>query len=187
MLYFSENLNPDEGTDFIKEAQPIMESLAHKTGLTCNLGVLEGDVGVYLEKVQPPSPIQLNSWRGKTIPLHCTALGKVLLAYKDVKEILEILDRLELTKNTEKTITDKELLLSELLQVKQKGFAIDAEEHEDDITCLAAPVFDYTGKIVAAISISSLTTWLNDDNKGEIINNLISAAQQISKRIGSTV
>lgn len=172
-----------EGADLIKEALPIMENLAQKTGFVCNLGVLEGDLGVYIEKVEPPSPIRLNSWKGKTIPLHSTSLGKVLLAYKGLDQILEVLNRLNLTKNTEKSLIDKELLLSEILQVKQKGYAIDDEENEPDITCFAAPIFDHKGDVVAAVSLSGLTTWSNGKRE-YLIEQLMASAKAISQKIG---
>jgi len=172
-----------EGTDLIKEALPVMEELAHKIGFVCNLGVLEGDLGVYIEKVEPSSPVRLNSWKGKTIPLHCTSLGKVLLAYKGLDQILEVLNRLKLSKNTEKSITDKELLLGEILQVKQKGYAIDAEEHEHDITCFAAPIFDHKGQVVAAISLSGLTSW-SLEKRDYLIEQLTAGAKAISKKLG---
>ncbi|MFZ7101045.1 MAG: IclR family transcriptional regulator [Peptococcaceae bacterium] len=173
-----------EGTDLIKEALPIMEELAKKTGFVCNLGVLEGDVGVYIEKVEPASPIRLNSWKGKTIPLHSTSLGKVLLAYKELDDIIAFLNRLNLAKNTPKTMTDKELLLSDILQVKQKGYAIDDEEHEPDITCYAAPIFDHKSKVIAAVSLSGLTTWLNAEKREYLIESLRDSSRQISERLG---
>lgn len=172
-----------EGTDLIKEALPIMEDLAEKTGFVCNLGVMEGDLGVYIEKVEPTSPVRLNSWKGKTIPLHCTSLGKVLLAYKGLDQILEVLNRIEITPNTEKSIVDKELLLGEILQAKQKGYAIDAEEHEPDITCFAAPIFDHKGQVVAAVSLSGLSTW-SQDKRPYLVEQLMASAKAISKKLG---
>lgn len=172
-----------EATDLIREALPIMEDLAKSTGFVCNLGVLEGDMGVYIEKIEPPSPIRLNSWKGKAIPLHCTSLGKVLLAYKGLDQILEVLNRLKLTKNTEKSITDKELLLSEILQVKQKGYAVDDEENEPDITCFAAPIFNHKGEVVAAVSLSGLTTW-SQGKKEFLIEQLLAGVKAISAKLG---
>ncbi|MFZ7102145.1 MAG: IclR family transcriptional regulator [Peptococcaceae bacterium] len=173
-----------ENMDFVKEARPIMEKLAHAIGFTCHLGILEGDFGVYLEKVQPPSPVKLNSWRGKTIPLHCTSIGKILLASKPVKEILEILERIQLMKKTPQTKTEIELILKELLQIKQDGYAADIEENEENVVCFAAPIFDYSGKVIAGISVSGLSTWINQDNKEEIIAALKNATQSISRQFG---
>ncbi len=170
--------------DFVKEALPIMEDLAQKTGLTCNLGVLEGDAGVYIEKVDAPSPIRLNSWKGKRLSLHCTALGKVLLAYKSLPEIVDVLERIPLVANTEHTITDKETLLNELLQVRRRGYAVDNQENEEDITCVAAPIFNHAGKTVAAVSLSGLTTWLTPEKINNLTEVLLPACEAISKRIG---
>jgi len=171
--------------DYAKEALPILNELAQKTGFTSHFGVLEGDVGVYLEKVDSSSSIRLNSWKGKRIYLHCTSLGKVLLAYRTLPEIIEVLERISLEPLTNKTITDKETLLSELLQVKKNGFAVDAEENEADITCIAAPVFDYAGKIVGAVSISGLTSWITPQKKEELVLLLKSACKRISEHIGA--
>lgn len=173
-----------EDVDFVHEAIPIMENLASLTGLTCNLGILEGDFGVYLEKIQPPSPIKLNSWRGKTIALHCTSLGKVLLAHKTINEIIEIIERIELTPKTIYTKTDTDSLLIELLQIKKDGYAADIEENEIDVTCFAAPIFDYSGKVIAAISISGLSIWLNTEKQKETIEHLKNGARLISEKIG---
>ncbi|MFZ5945770.1 MAG: IclR family transcriptional regulator [Bacillota bacterium] len=176
-----------EGTDLTKEALPAMEELAYKTGFICNLGVLEGDFGVYIEKVEPASPIRLNSWKGKAIPLHCTSLGKVLLAYKEPDEIKAVLNRVNLTKNTVKTLVDKELLLQEIMKVQEVGYAVDDEEHEPDITCHAAPVFNHKGEVVAAVSLSGLTTWQTAEKKEVLIKDLLSAAAAISQRLGYSI
>ena len=161
-----------------------MKEMAHKTGLTCNLGVLEGNVGVYLEKVDAPSLIRLNSWKGKRIPLHCTALGKVFLAHKRRSEIEELLTLESLEKFTEYTITEKEKLFQELDAVKKQGYAIDNQEHELDITCVAAPIFNHTKTLVATISLSGLSNWLEPAKLQSVIEDLSGAGLEISKRIG---
>jgi DNA-binding IclR family transcriptional regulator len=173
-----------ERIDYVKEAYPILKELAEKTGLTCNFGVLDGDVAVYLEKIDAPSPIRLNSWKGKRMPLHCTALGKALLAFQNLPETIEILERLELTKLTNRTITDKDTLLSQLLKIKKDGYAIDDQENEIDITCIAVPVFDQTNKAVGAISLSGLASRMTPEKIQETIVYLKLACNSISEKIG---
>jgi len=93
--------------------------------------------------------------RQKSAPLHCTALGKVLLADIPEEERKKILEDKELPRLTDKTITDKKELEKELKVVKKQGFALDRGENEKDVRCIAAPIRNHQGKVIAAISISS--------------------------------
>jgi len=91
---------------------------------------------------------------GRRIPLYCTAIGKVLLAYSGTEERKVALEGVRLVAFTPKTITTRAALDAELKRVAAQGYALDAEEHEEGITCLGAPVFDREGTVVAALSVS---------------------------------
>ena len=184
LKFYELGIKAIEGINFMEKAKSTMEILAKETGLTCNLGVIEGDVGVYLEKVDSPSPIRLNSWKGKRLPIHCTALGKILLANRELQEREEILDRISLDQFTPHTLTDKHKLMNQLDLFKKQGFSIDAEEHEKDITCFAAPVFNHAGNAVAAISLSGLTVWFDEARKKEIVEKLTLACQGLTEQVG---
>ena len=95
------------------------------------------------------------SYVGKRAPLHCTALGKVLLAHLSTEGRKKTLGGKVLRRLTENTITDEEELEKELGKVRKQGFALDREENEKDVRCIAAPIRNYQGKVIAAISISS--------------------------------
>ena len=167
------------------EAIPILRDLMLKTNQTCHLGVLEGTEGVYLAKVEGSQPIRLNSWEGKRIAFHCTSMGKVLLAWRDEESIDEMLNQTTLTGLTEKTITDRNELKKHLQMIRKRGWALDDEENEPDIRCVAAPVRHITGTVIAAISVSGLATRLNDEVLPEVSEQVMNAAIQLSAKMGS--
>lgn len=167
------------------EAIPVLRDLMFKTNQTCHLGILEGTEGVYLAKVEGSQPIRLNSWEGKRIAFHSTSMGKVLLAWRDEESIDEMLNQTTLTGLTEKTITDRNELKKHLQMIRKRGWALDDEENEPDIRCVAAPVRHITGTVIAAISVSGLATRLNDEILPEVSEQVMNAAIQLSAKMGS--
>jgi len=122
--------------DLVREATPYLKELVNQCNETAHLGVLEEGEVLYLAKVESSQTIRMCSYVGKRAPLHCTALGKVLLAYLPEEEIKKILDKRELPRLTEKTITDKKELEKELNKVKEQGFALDIGENEKVVLCI---------------------------------------------------
>ncbi len=118
------------------------------------MGVLEGDSAVYVLKIESRHTIRMFSRVGRRIPLYCTAIGKVLLAFAREDEREPALKGVRQLAFTQKTLTTRTALYAELERIRQQGFALDDEEHEEGIHCIAAPVFDHTGSVVAAISAS---------------------------------
>jgi len=168
-----------------RESLPILRELASTTNQTVHIGILDGTEGVYLAKVESSRPIRLHSWEGKRIPLHSSSMGKVLLAWKSVEQLSEILAHAELPKNTLRTITDREELKAHLHMVRARGWALDDQENEPDIRCLGAPVFDIEGNVIAAVSISGLVTQASDDAIPGMLALLLEAARRISARLGN--
>lgn len=107
--------------DIRTEALPLLRELSLKTNRTCHLAILDDTEAVYVAKVEPVQPFRLNSWEGKRTPLHSTAIGKVLLAWQDEEKIDEILSRITLTRNTEKTIVDPNVLRDHLRIVSERA------------------------------------------------------------------
>jgi len=169
-----------------KEAIPYLKELVNQCNETVHLGILEKEGVLYLAKEESSQTIRMCSYVGKRAPLHCTALGKVLLAYLPEGERKKILGRRGLLRLTEKTITDKEELEKELRVVKKQGFALDKGENEKDVRCIAAPIKNYQGKVIAAISISSPAYRTDFNKQNHLKEALIQVSNEISKRLGYT-
>jgi len=168
--------------DLAREATPYLKELVNQCNETVHLGVLEEGEVLYLAKEESSQTIRMCSYVGKRAPLHCTALGKILLAYMPEEERKKILEDRELPRLTEKTITDKEELKEELNKVKKQGFALDRGENEKDVRCIAAPIRNYQGKIIAAVSISGPAYRVDIDKQNYLKEALIEMSKKISKR-----
>ena len=170
--------------DLVKEATPYLKELVNQCNETVHLGVLEAGEVLYLAKEESSQTIRMISYVGKRAPLHCTALGKVLLAYLSEEERKKILGEKVLPRLTENTITDKMELEKELGKVREQGFALDREENEKDVRCVAAPIRNYQGEVIAAISISSPIFRIDKNAQNNLKKALIEVSEKISKRLG---
>jgi len=170
--------------DLVKEAKPFLRDLAKKCNETVHLGIFEDTNVLYLAKEESSQTIRMISYVGRRAPLHCTALGKVLLAFLPSTERNDILARIELSKLTDKTIIDKKQLEIELNKIEQKGMGWDREENEKDVRCIAAPIRDYQGRVIAAVSVSSPAYRVNKENQDHLQEELITTCQKISSRLG---
>ncbi|UCF56154.1 MAG: IclR family transcriptional regulator [Deltaproteobacteria bacterium] len=142
--------------------RPHLMNLHEETGHTCHLGIRNGNVGIYLDKLESRDyGIKLFSEVGKSFPLHCTGLGKILLAFMNPNERDPILKG-HLEHFTTNTITDVTVLNTELEQIRKQGYAVDREEITRGIMCVAAPVFYNEGGIVAAISLT-FPSFINEE------------------------
>ena len=170
--------------DLAREAAPYLKDLVKQCNETVHLGVLEEGEVLYLAKEESSQTIRMISYVGKRAPLHCTSLGKVLLAYLSAEERKKILGEKVLPRLTENTITDKRELEKELSKVREQGFALDREENEKDVRCVAAPIRNYQGEVIAAISISSPIFRIDKNAQNNLKKVLIETSKKISKRLG---
>jgi len=170
--------------DLAREAAPYLKQLVKQCNETIHLGVLEEGEVLYLAKEESSQTIRMISYVGRRAPLHCTALGKVLLAYMSEKERKKILEEKALPRLTEKTITNKKELEKELNRIKRQRFALDREENEKDVCCIATPIRNYQGKVISAISISSPSFRINKNAQNNLKNALLETSKKISKRLG---
>jgi IclR family KDG regulon transcriptional repressor len=142
-------------SDIRKEALPILNSLRDDCRETVHLARLAGSEVVYLEKLDGLLPIGIMGSRvGGRAPAYCTGLGKALLAYMPEIEISQLYAESGLRRFTPNTITDLGELHSELACIRERGYAIDNEEHEPDVKCVAVPIWSYRQKVMGAISVS---------------------------------
>ena len=170
--------------DLVKEATPYLKELVNQCNETVHLGVQEEGEVLYLAKEESSQTIRMISYVGKRAPLHCTALGKVLLAYLSAEERKKILGEKVLPRLTENTITDKMELEQELDKVREQGFALDREENEKDVRCVAAPIMNYQGKVIAALSISSPIFRIDKNAQNNLKEAIIETSKKISMRLG---
>ena len=135
-------------------ATPILEGLSQETGECGHFAVRVGDAAIVVARTSGPGAFQLADRVGVSRPLHCTALGKVLLAALSPDQFERLLARISLTSNTPKSITDTEALRREVEEVRQTGYALDDGEFDPEVRCLAVPVREFTGSVVGALGIS---------------------------------
>lgn len=139
--------------DIVSTAKPFAKDLSRKLGETVHMGILEDDTAVYVLKEESSYTLRMYSRIGKIIPLYCTAIGKIFLSEMNENELSQYISSHDLKPFTANSLSE-EKLVSELETIRKRGWAIDQEEHEENIICIAAPVRDYSGKAVAAISVS---------------------------------
>lgn len=173
-----------QSLDIRQVANNYLQALSKRTGQTAHLVVLDGKEGVYIDKVEGDKAVIRYSRIGRRIPLHCSAVGKALLAYKSSEQLSSILKGYEYQKHTEKTIRSEESFLLELERVKKRGYATDDQENEPGVFCIAAAVRDHSGEVIAAVSISMLQARVTDEDKEEYIKLLLKAAGELSERMG---
>lgn len=160
-----------------------LTQLRDKTHLACHLGILEGNAAIYLAKVESPSAIMVKSWLGKHLSLHCSGLGKVLLAWLPEKQIDLLLPDEHLPVHTKTTIATRTAFKEELAVVKKRGWAFDNGEDFEGITCIAVPVFDRNGHVVAAISTSGVVFQMPEDKIEIFAQYAMDAASQLTQKI----
>lgn len=165
-------------------ARPVMAELVKHLSETTNLAVRDGREAVYVLQVESPRMLRLFAHPGARHPLYCTGVGKVLLAWEPEQEVRSLLGPGPLPRYTPRTLTDPELVLQELRVVRARGYALDREEREIGVRCVAAPVRDATGRVVAALSVSAPTTRLPYRRIPEVARAVMTAAQRISMLMG---
>ena len=165
------------------QARSELEELSRRLNETVHLAVLDEDEMVYIDKKETQRTIRMYSAIGKRGPLHCTGVGKVLLAYLP-EERLERIIRKGLRRYTERTITSPSELKRHLALVRERGYAIDDTEHEPEIRCVACPIRDHTGKVIAAISLTIPASRITREEIEGLAPLVKGYADRISRKMG---
>ncbi|MDQ0216974.1 IclR family transcriptional regulator [Peribacillus cavernae] len=173
-----------DSIDLRSEAKPYLQELENATNEVIHLVVYDQGEVVYIEKLEGNETLRMHSKVGKRAPMHCTSVGKAILAYLPSGVVLDILERKGMPIHTDKTITNKDDFIQELARVKQKGYALDLEENEYGITCIAVPIFDHLEKVNAAVSISGPTMRMTDERMETLQMQMLHIGKQISTRLG---
>lgn len=171
------------GLDLRQEAQGILRSLAAETLETCHLGIREGTQVIYIEKVESPHPVRMYSRVGSTNPVYSTALGRIMIAHDD-DSVVDNVIYAGLESRTSNTITAPARFKEKLAEIRRQGFAIDDIENEEGIRCVAAPVFDHSGDVVAGISVSGPKQRLTLERTGELATVVRASADKLSRQLG---
>jgi DNA-binding IclR family transcriptional regulator len=156
-----------------------MQWVASKTHLTVHLAVADRDQAVYVQKVEASGLLRFDTYVGKRTNLHCTGVGKVLLAYAKPEELRRFLAKAAFARYTPNTITDVESLRVELQSVRERRYAVDAQEEELDVRCLAVPVFDPIRRVVAALGVTGPVRRLPSEDYDRLASVLGKAAANI--------
>jgi DNA-binding IclR family transcriptional regulator len=164
-------------------ARPFMEKLARRTGEVIHLSILDGNEIVYLEKKGEGQVLTVATKVGARNPAHASAMGKVLLAGLPRGELHDVLDSRPLTRFTANTITEIPRLVEELERIRGQGFAIDDEETFPGIRCIAAPVRNRKGGIVAAISATVPKQRMGQQRMNQIRKAIVETAGLISNQM----
>lgn len=166
-------------------ARPFMDQLAVSSGESVNLGIFRDNKIIYIDKKEGKSAIRVSTKIGTSIPLHCTGMGKAVLAHIKGKQLEDILNTTEYKKYAINSPRDRETVLQSLKKCLEQGYSQDDEEYMDDIISFGAPVFNYKGDPIAAISISCPKARYKEQGQGELFPLLVkNAAELISKKIG---
>ncbi len=173
-----------EYVDLISIANKEMAIISDQTLEALHLGTLDENAIIYVHKIDSKYNLCMQSRIGRRNPLYSTAIGKVLLAERDESFVRHTLKDVEFVQHTENTIKNIDELLAELAQVRQDHYAQDNEEQEPGIRCIAAPVYDRFGSVIAGLSISLPTIRFNDEDLPRYVKLLHDACSNISSQLG---
>lgn len=175
----------DAGADVRHNGLPLLSDLVERLGETGHMAVLEGSEAVTVELVDGWHTVRMHSWVGKRSPAHCSSMGKALLAGLADEEIDKLYPEPELEVRTAHTIADREVLKHHAARIRAAGYAVDSEELEVGLCCVAAPIFGRGGQVEASISVSGPVARINEATIAEIAADVCATARQISDRLGA--
>ena len=164
-------------------AQPYLKALAERTGETVNVVVIDGNECVVIERSNSPQPIRYMGWIGRRSPLHCTASGKVLLAFMTQAKREAILPD-PLPAHTRHTLSTRAQLEKSLAKICRDGYSIVHEEYEEGFSSVAAPIFNHQAQAVGTLAISGPTYRLEKGKISEFVAPLLAATDKISRDLG---
>lgn len=173
-----------EGVDLRRAAQPVLRRLAQATDETAHLAIEAENKSLLVEVSQSPHPIRVGAPAGTFADLHCSATGKIFLTHHHPQELAELLGRLKPQQRTRNTIVTAAAMAKEAERILKQGYAVDEEEFYEGIRCLAAPVRDNSGKVVAAIGITGAAGRFTKERIPEAAAKVMTAARELSGALG---
>lgn len=185
VLFLSRNLL--NNNNIVATAKPYLEKLSAEVNETVHLCIEDRGEVVYIDKIESNQTIRMYSRIGSRAPMHSTGVGKILLSGKNQDEFNKLISTITFVKKTPNTITSKEEFSLEIEKVKQQGYALDNAENEEVLRCIAAPIFDHKGKIVASFSVSGPTNRITMEAINDTLIDLMKQySVAISRNLGYT-
>jgi len=172
-----------ERIDLRTVARPHLNKLAEATQETVNIVVLSGAECMNIGSAASPRPIQYVGRIGRRTPLHCTAAGKVLLAHAPPEDLHTLLPE-TLPRFTQNTIVQRDILEDYLPDIRAQGYAVSDQEHQEGLSAIAAPIFDHTGRVQAAVTVSGPTFRMGPEKMGAFADAVRATAAEISAQLG---
>lgn len=169
--------------DIHKEASPVLPKLVNDTGEAAQLAIIDGHDTIYIHKEECYHPVRIQTHLGRRNPSYCTSSGKVLLAFSENDVVEDIISK-GLISHTKNSITDPDQLRSELEKIRENKYAVSTEELTAGTKSVAAPIRDYTGKVVSAVTVVGPIQRMKDYKIRDISNKVIEAGNEASKRLG---
>jgi DNA-binding IclR family transcriptional regulator len=165
-------------------AKPYLKQLQKLTGESAHLAVRQNSQAVYIDQEDSAATLSVNTEIGRTAPLYCTALGKALIAHLGPEELDDCLGDAPLKRYTPRTATTRQELDPHLTATRERGYALDDEEFSPGVRCLAVPVRDFRGKVVAAVGISGPSSRVTFERIADLSETVMDIARQISHQAG---
>ena len=171
--------------DIREIARPVMEAASAQANETAQLALFADDGIVYIEKVEPAEQLlRIHTQIGSRRPMHCTALGKAMAAFREPRDVERVIQLAGMARCTPQTITSPSAFQEELARVRRNGYAIDDREYNELVVCVAAPIRDAKGKVIAAVSLSTFGIPVASARFQELIPIAVAAADRISHGMG---
>lgn len=170
--------------DIRRDAQPTIYELGRDVGETVHLAVLDGVDVVYVDKIEGSHTMRMASMIGARNPAYCTGVGKALLAYLDTEDLRRRFSGYDFRSFTPRTIGSTDELIEQLAAIRQRRYALDDEEHEVGIKCVAAAIFDFRGKAISSLSVTVPTLRFSEDMLAGLAQKVVIAAADITARCG---
>ena len=175
-----------EQYDLRDRAQPHLRRLVAETEETAHLCILEAARVIYIDKIEPARSVRMITRIGSSNPVHCTSVGKAILAFLPEERINEIMRRTRFERFTQRTIVTAEALRMEMEKTRRRGYAVDDEELEEGLRCIAVPLLDAQRQPVAAVSVSGPSFRVTAQKLPSIANHLLQCVRGISMDMGFT-
>lgn len=173
-----------EQYDLRDRAQPHLRRLVTETEETAHLCILEGTHVIYIDKIEPARSVRMITRIGASNPVHCTSVGKAILAFLPEDRAADVLRRIRFERFTHRTVTTVEALRAEMEKTRRRGYAVDDEELEEGLRCIAVPLLDAQRLPIAAVSISGPSFRVTAQKLPSIANHLLQCVRGISVDMG---